>query len=164
MSASLKNSTIDVGPLLGPGRRTIAVDARIDVPALDDFRFDGPAHVVLELRGVDQGVRIEGAIDAAAVGECRRCLAEVEIPVHLDIDERIAPGEETDPLSESNVLVGERLDLGDLVRQLILTALPMGVLCSEDCQGLCPQCGRNHNLGPCGCAAGQAGENDNGQS
>ena len=160
MSASLKN-TIDVGPLLGPGRRTIAVDAHVDVPGFDDVRFSGPAHVELELRGADQGVRIEGAIDAAAVGECRRCLAEVEVPVHLDIDERIAPGEEIDPLSDGNVLVGERLDLGDLVRQLTLTALPMGVLCSEDCQGLCPECGRNRNSGPCGCAVGES-ENNNG--
>jgi uncharacterized protein len=157
----LKN-TIDVGPLFGPGRRTIAVDTRIRVPAFEDLRFSGPAHVVLELRGADQGVRIQGAIDATAVGECRRCLAEVDIPVHLDIDERVAPGEENDPLPETSVLVGERLDLGDLVRQLTLTALPMGVLCSEDCQGLCPECGRNRNLGPCGCAVGDSGDNNNG--
>ena len=24
-------------------------------------------------------------------------------------------------------------------------------LCSEDCKGLCPRCGKNLNLGPCGC-------------
>ena len=159
MPASLRN-TIDVGPLLGPGRRTIAVDSTIEVPPLGDLRFAAPAHVVLELRGVDQGIRIQGTIEAKAVGECRRCLAEVEVPLHLDIDERVAPGEETDPLAESNVLAGERLDLGDLVRQLTLTALPMGVLCSEECLGLCPQCGRNRNTGACACQA--TGEDDNG--
>jgi uncharacterized protein len=159
MPASLRN-TIDVGPLLGPGRRTIAVDSTIDVPPFEDLRFPKPAHVVLELRGADQGIRIEGTIEATAVGECRRCLAEIELPLHLEIDERVAPGEETDPLAESNVLAGERLDLGDLVRQLTLTALPMGVLCSEECRGLCPQCGRNRNAGACGCQA--TGEDDNG--
>jgi uncharacterized protein len=159
MPASLRN-TIDVGPLLGPGRRTIAVDSTIDVPPFEDLRFPKPARVVLELRGADQGIRIEGTIEATAVGECRRCLAEIELPLHLEIDERVAPGEETDPLAESNVLAGERLDLGDLVRQLTLTALPMGVLCSEECRGLCPQCGRNRNAGACGCQA--TGEDDNG--
>lgn len=154
MPASLRK-TIDVGPLLGPGQRTIAVDTRIDVPDFEGLRFEAPAHVVLELRGADRGIRIEGTIDALAVGECGRCLAEVEVPVHLEIDERVAPGEETDPLSESNVLVGERLDLGDLVRQLTVTALPMSALCSEGCRGLCPQCGRNRNTGACGCDAGR---------
>jgi uncharacterized protein len=159
MPVSLRN-TIDVGPLFGPGRRTIAVDASIDVPPFEDLRFPSPAHVVLELRGADRGIRIEGKIGATAVGECRRCLAEVELPLHLEIDERVAPGEETDPLAESNVLVGERLDLGDLVRQLTLTTLPMSLLCSEECRGLCPECGRNRNTGACRCQA--AGEDDNG--
>ena len=156
MPASLRN-TIDVGPLLGPGRRTIAVDSNIGLPEFEGLRFESPAHVVLDLRAADRGIRLNGTIDAVAVGECRRCLAEVELPVHLDIDERVAPSEETDPLSESNVLVGERLDLGDLVRQLTVTALPMGALCSEGCQGLCPQCGLNRNLGACGCHT--AGDN-----
>ncbi|MGH7659647.1 MAG: YceD family protein [Vulcanimicrobiaceae bacterium] len=159
MPASLRN-TIDVGPLLGPGRRTIAVDSPIRLPAFEGLQFPSPAHVVLELRGADQGIRIEGTIDANAVGECRRCLAEVELSLHLEIDERVAPGEETDPVAESNVLAGERLNLEDLVRQLSLTALPMGVLCSEECRGLCPQCGRNRNAGACGCQP--TGEDDNG--
>lgn len=157
-----KENRIDVGPLLGPGRRTIAVDASIDVPAFDDLRFVSPAHVVLELRGADRGIRIAGTIDAQAVAECRRCLEEVAIPLHLDVDERVAPREEADPLSESNVLVGERLDLGDLVRQITTTALPMGALCSEECRGLCPQCGRNRNDGACTCPP--VGDSDNGES
>jgi uncharacterized protein len=24
-------------------------------------------------------------------------------------------------------------------------------LCREDCKGICPQCGKNLNLGPCDC-------------
>ena len=150
MASSLKN-TIDVGPLLGPGRRTIVVDAPIDVPDFDDLRFVEPAHVEFELRGVDRGVHIAGAIDADIVADCNRCLEEVKIHLHLDVDERIAPGENGDPLAESNVLTGERLDLADLVRQLTTTALPMGVLCSEECRGLCPQCGRNRNTSGCTC-------------
>jgi uncharacterized protein len=161
-SPANKENMIDVGLLLGPGRRTITVDSRIDVPAFEDLRFEGPAHVVLELRGINRGVQIEGTIDAQAVAGCRRCLEEVEIPLHLDVDERVAPGEEADPISESNVLTGERLDLGDFVRQTTFTALPMGVLCSEECRGLCPQCGRNQNNGACTCPP--LGESNNGQS
>jgi uncharacterized protein len=160
--ATKKENTIDVGPLLGPGRRTLTVDAPIDLPAFEDLRFPAPAHVALELRGADRGIRIEGTIDVQAVAECRRCLEDVTILLHLEVDERVAPGEEADPLSESNVLVGERLDLGDLVRQITTTALPMGALCSEGCRGLCPQCGRNRNDGACTCPP--VGDIDNGES
>jgi uncharacterized protein len=163
MSSAVKHkNTIDVGPLLGPGRRTIAVDARIDVPAFEDLRFAGPVRVVLDLRGVEHGIRLEGTIDAVVMAECRRCLEEVEIPLHVDVDERIGSGEEQGLLSESNVLAGERLDVADFVRQIVTTALPMGALCSEECKGLCPQCGRNLNTSACSCLPVR--ENDNGQS
>lgn len=157
MASSL--NTIDVGPLLGPGRRTIAVDSQVDVPDFEELHLEKPAHVVLELRGVEGGISIAGAIDADVTAQCRRCLEDVAIPLHLEVDERIAPGEEQDPLAEGNVLKGERLDLLDLVRQLTTTALPMGVLCSEECRGLCPQCGRNRNEGGCTCPPLRESEN-----
>jgi uncharacterized protein len=46
----------------------------------------------------------------------------------------------------------DRLDLGEAVREQILLGLPLKPLCREDCQGLCPRCGKDRNLGPCGCA------------
>ena len=33
----------------------------------------------------------------------------------------------------------------------LIVDLPLQPLCDEDCQGLCPQCGKNLNDGPCGC-------------
>jgi uncharacterized protein len=30
-------------------------------------------------------------------------------------------------------------------------ALPMQALCRADCRGLCPQCGKDWNEGPCQC-------------
>ena len=43
------------------------------------------------------------------------------------------------------------LDLDELLRSDILLELPYKYLCSEDCKGLCPSCGKNLNEGPCGC-------------
>ena len=45
----------------------------------------------------------------------------------------------------------DEIDLGQLIWEVLITALPGAVLCSQDCLGLCPQCGANLNLGPCGC-------------
>jgi uncharacterized protein len=44
------------------------------------------------------------------------------------------------------------LDLIDLLREQFQLALPMKPLCTEDCRGLCPECGTNLNRVDCGCA------------
>ena len=41
---------------------------------------------------------------------------------------------------------GDRLDLGEMVREQFFLAVPLRRLCREDCRGLCPTCGANRNL------------------
>ncbi len=43
------------------------------------------------------------------------------------------------------------LDEGELVKEQFLLHVPMHPLCKEDCQGLCPRCGKNWNKGRCSC-------------
>jgi uncharacterized protein len=47
---------------------------------------------------------------------------------------------------------GEGLLLEDALREQVLLALPLKVICREDCRGLCPHCGTNLNIGQCSCA------------
>jgi uncharacterized metal-binding protein YceD (DUF177 family) len=43
------------------------------------------------------------------------------------------------------------IDVNDDVRQTVFLAVPLKLLCSESCKGLCPQCGINLNMGTCAC-------------
>ena len=43
------------------------------------------------------------------------------------------------------------LDITDDVRQEIFLSYPVQSVCQEGCKGLCPRCGANLNMGPCGC-------------
>jgi uncharacterized protein len=45
----------------------------------------------------------------------------------------------------------QTVDLTDEVRETMILAFPTYPLCRTDCKGLCTQCGRNLNEGPCGC-------------
>lgn len=45
----------------------------------------------------------------------------------------------------------EMVDLTGDIREDILLSLPVSPLCSPGCKGLCPQCGKNLNQGPCAC-------------
>jgi len=44
------------------------------------------------------------------------------------------------------------LDVTDDIRQEILLSYPPTYLCSQDCRGLCPRCGKNLNEGECECS------------
>ena len=43
------------------------------------------------------------------------------------------------------------LDIHEVARKLMVTALPLKPLCRSGCLGLCPQCGVNRNQEPCQC-------------
>jgi uncharacterized metal-binding protein YceD (DUF177 family) len=127
---------LDVGPVLTRSGRRLAVDEYVVLPPFAAFAFPEPAHVVLDLQGVDRGLRIDGAIDVAARSVCDRCLGDVTVPIHVEVEEQLEGDGKEDPLDLNNVLDGDDLDVADLARQLTASALPMGVLCDEACGGL----------------------------
>ncbi|MGV3621569.1 MAG: YceD family protein [Archangium sp.] len=45
---------------------------------------------------------------------------------------------------------GKTIDLDPVVREQVLLALPVSVVCREDCKGLCPTCGQDLNEQDCG--------------
>jgi len=45
----------------------------------------------------------------------------------------------------------DKIDLDKDIRDYAVLAIPMKNLCSEDCKGLCPKCGKNLNEGLCNC-------------
>jgi uncharacterized protein len=144
MSSSL---TIDIGSTLHAGR-PLSLDESVEIPPFDAMTFPQGAHAQLELRRVDRGIHIDGSIETTVSGECGRCLEAVTLPIAVDVEERFdPPSGSSDPFGENNVLSGTMLDVGDLVRQLVTSALPYSLVCSEDCAGLCSQCGRSKNAG-----------------
>ncbi|MCL5036982.1 MAG: DUF177 domain-containing protein [Chloroflexi bacterium] len=125
----------------------------IDVDLLVDFK----AH----LTHTGKGIILEGTIDTSIDLECARCLEIFSLPVHIDVFEefmekdRNIPTDEKEPDSgDVYYYYGDDIDVKDAIRQNILASLPMNPICSEDCRGICPQCGGNLNLEPCSCGAG----------
>lgn len=146
---------VDVGAVLAGTGRRLALDEQVALPPFETFAFPTPAHVVLELAGVERGLHVDGAIDVEAHAQCDRCLEEVLVPLHVEVEERFEPRSgKDDPLDVNNVLDGDALDVADLVRQLTASALPMGVLCNEACRGLCARCGLAKIEGGCTCPPG----------
>jgi uncharacterized metal-binding protein YceD (DUF177 family) len=137
-TAMAQSHKVDISGLLGGGRQLMLVDDEVPIEEFEGISFPAPAEVHLELRYVDRLLHIVGSIDVRARGACDACLEDVEMQVHADVDERFDPqtGRDDDPFAESNVLTGSRLDVGDFAQQLVLSELPMGLRCSENCAGI----------------------------
>jgi uncharacterized protein len=52
----------------------------------------------------------------------------------------------------SSVYGEDEIDLGVFMKELVELHKPMKPLCSEECKGICPECGANRNEKECGCA------------
>ena len=147
------SNTIDIGGLLAGGRQTLRLEQPVKLEPFEGWSFPQPAVVALEIHGLERLLEVVGTIDVEAHGECDRCLESVREQMHVDVEEELEPKAalKDDPFSESNVLSGDRLDVADLTRQLVLSAAPFTVLCSPECKGLCINCGHNKNQGACDC-------------
>jgi uncharacterized protein len=105
------------------------------------------AELVLDLRltSVTEGVYVSGTITSPLVGECGRCLREINDSISVDIAELYAyENSTTDETTEEDEIGRVRDDLIDLepaVRDAVVLALPPNPVCRADCPGMCPDCG-----------------------
>jgi uncharacterized protein len=139
--------------------------ALVHLEADDEVSLRPGGHLRAHVEIVDEKtLHVRGHLDAAVQIDCARCLGRYDVPLGQELDLFYLPRAAAQPeaeeeeveLSDRDVVVGyydaDRLDLGEAVREQILLGLPLKPLCREDCQGLCPRCGKDRNLGPCGCA------------
>ncbi len=148
-----RSHRVDVSGLLAGSRQLMVVEDEVPLEPFEGLVFPQPVRVKLELHQADRMLAVEGSVDGRVHGQCDACLEDVDLQMHVEVDERLDPahGRDVEPLGESNVLTGERLDVADLAQQSVLSALPMGLRCSTECRGLCPSCGANRNAGECSC-------------
>ena len=98
---------------------------------------------------------------------CSRCLEEIHEQLSFSLSRTVRTGaqmlqddvddEEWDGVLEDVLYVHDShlYPDGDIIEQIVLE-LPMYQLCSPDCPGLCPHCGRKLSEGDCDCAAKEA--------
>ncbi len=128
------------------------VAALVDLQVVDAARFADDAQVAvrLHLEALSDGIVIDGELSVAWHGVCRRCLLETGGTQVSEVHE-LYQRTVTDP--EAFEIVGDQIDLSDVVREVMLLDVPSTPLCRPDCAGLCLVCGANLNDGPCGCAS-----------
>lgn len=139
-----------------------------DVP-VDDIEYDSNLTQTSELHAKGTAtlisralgeIRIQGELTVTMSAACDRCLEPAAIPVERKFDLVYVPAAETASGGEKEVdqggievgyYEGPGLELNDVLREVVLLAIPMQLTCMEECKGICPVCGQNRNQGDCDC-------------
>lgn len=147
-----------------PGAERIV---RLTAPAPADLGIEvlgvpegSPVTFDLRLEAVVEGVLVTGQAHARLVGDCVRCLDRIERDIDADFmelfvyddtdshgghaghrDDRRATRDEDPEDGETSRMHGDLIDLEPLLRDAVVLALPFQPTCTEDCPGLCVECG-----------------------
>ena len=108
----------------------------------------GQVDLSLSAGRVGERLTLTVSFSATLRGPCDRCLETAEIPVEVRAVEVARRGESEGADPAEAYVRGSILDIHAWVRDLIASALPERMLCSEGCRGLCPICGANLNTEP----------------
>jgi uncharacterized protein len=117
------------------------IDARQLELETEVVRFKGPLRLSADVSRITNTVTAILTLEGAIEFTCVRCLEEFGAPLNktlrfvFEVDNR-------EPV----------IDLGPQIREEIIVDYPLKPLCRDNCQGLCPQCGKNLNEGGCSCA------------
>lgn len=134
----------------GPGSRRVFRLAGIVIPLDEPLELAEPIDGVLRVARTNRGVLVDARLRTSLRAVCSRCLAEIEVPLDLEISEEVLPsvdiltGLPLDAATEPDVerlTSGHELDFGRLVRAAVALAEPIAPRCRPDCPGLCPTCG-----------------------
>ncbi len=112
-----------------------------------EFRAAGSVNCDLYAQVVDQTLIVRGKLSAPLEAHCARCTQIFSTTVADSGFLRDFPG----------IQGTEEVDITGDIREALILNLPHFPLCDESCKGLCPQCGKDLNGGPCGCRKTEEG-------
>ncbi len=79
---------------------------------------------------------------------CDRCLTETSLDFEHVVDRELI----SEPSEDEPVFIeGYEVKLLPILEEDLILNLPLQILCRIDCEGICPHCGKNLNMGMCEC-------------
>jgi len=160
---------IRVSEIPGGGLDVFAARGRSSIPRMLEGMDPAPlkscrlveAELVLTTESGD--LWAEGSFAAEGEAPCDRCSEPVDLRFgkafrELRIRKERGPVAAPTELHEEDLDVGyydgKGIEVNDIFWEQVALELPVKVVCSESCRGICPVCGANRNREACACSAG----------
>ncbi len=119
-------------------------------------KFSKDVTVDVVLNKTSREVFLQAEVGGLGRFTCDRCVDEFErqitnafdiVYLHDEKESEQYPDDEVHMLEPGTT----QIDITEDVRQFIMLAVPLKLLCREECAGLCHRCGSNLNRGKCSC-------------
>ena len=136
--------TVDVRDLINrPGtmhERHLGIDVPDDLGAgLVAVKAGSTLSTELRLEAMHEGILVSVEVYARALGECGRCLKDIDLPVRVHFAELFGyPQEEAFEFE----ILDDHVDLESLIRDAVVLSLPFQPVCRRDCPGLDSETGQ----------------------
>lgn len=147
---------IDLSEIMSRINYTTEIDTELEADKIsfgsDIFDITDKSNVKLKLKNIGKNkALICGDMTLTVNMHCGRCLKTVPVKLELMPEVEINPEGNPEDLKEMAYVSGYSFDVDGFMLDECYVQLPMNVLCSEDCKGLCIKCGKDLNEGPCDC-------------
>ena len=131
-------------------------DTTCEITEVDSISSLDKTMLELDIQKSADEYYCQGALTADVTLECARCLKHFKETLMNGTDFIAGPAKpesQKEIDDEDHVYYDHELraDLWEIIRQTVILAVSLKPLCSEDCRGLCPQCGTNLNQKKCKC-------------
>ena len=131
-----------------------AIDLSLEV---EDVKFIHPINGLVKLFRQNTQVYVTAQLSTEIEIECGRCLEIFETTLNVNSEMQYRPTSDPEKVSWLDedlgvrYYTGEHINIAEDIYQAVMVEIPLWPICSEDCKGLCSQCGHNLNLGNCNC-------------
>lgn len=152
------------GPLLvrlSDVQESVCVKGEMTFPeeSLQGVNAKEPVFFELTLSREGEGFSLRGPISFSLGLTCSRCLKEFKRNFEVFVDLKLMPEVEMceeelelrDEDMETAFFKGDEVDLAPFIWEEMMLCVPIKPLCTEDCRGICPLCGRDRNCETCEC-------------
>ena len=147
---------LDVSSILKETGGKIDISAELDFADVDflgeSFHFTSPLTISGKIYNNGKSLRLTLDVSGRMQVHCARCMKDFETDVNFEVLEDFMQEDGENAEDEDIILfAGTEIELMEVVSNSFFMNVSGKYLCSEDCKGLCPKCGKDLNEGNCGC-------------
>lgn len=136
------------------GRSEIEISDILKLDWAEDRPEEASVQGVMTVQNFESRVMLSGSFQSRGKANCGRCLEDFEISWPVPVEIMILCGDDTDEGESETMVIRQTtgvVDLAETLRECLILAYPPVLVCREDCQGICVQCGIDLNKGSCTC-------------
>lgn len=145
---------LDLRTIIGIPGASLPFEYRLETDSLDfpfDVSFCEAPYAVGEVQNSAGALTLVGKLRCNMTLRCDRCAKTYEFSKTIELNQPLAADLSDEENPDIFPIIGDSLDLDELLRTLFILDMDTKRLCREDCAGLCESCGADLNLDACAC-------------